>query len=60
MKQILSPIEEEDQEDNVHQDRDPLVDALFPFGSEDDYSGYQQSIKPKVGSRAYFYYIIML
>jgi len=56
---VLSPIEEENQEDNVHQERDPLVDALFPSGSEDDYSGSQQSIKPKVGSRTYFYSIIM-
>ena len=56
---MLSPIEEENQEDNVHQERDPLVDALFPSGSEDDYSGSQQSIKPKVGSRTYFYSIIM-
>ena len=44
LTQVLSPIEEEDQED-VHQERDPLVDALFPFGSEEDYSGSQQSIK---------------
>ena len=50
MKQVLSP-KEEDQEDNVHQERDPLVDALFPFGLEDGYSRSQQSIKPKVGSR---------
>ncbi len=55
----MSPIEEEDQEGHVHQERDPVVDALFPFGSEDDYSGSQQSIKLKVGSRAYFYFIIM-
>ena len=38
LKQVLSPIEEEDKEDNVHQECDPLVDALFPSGSEDDYS----------------------
>ena len=54
----MSPIEEEDKEDR-DQERDPVVDALFPSGSEDDYSGSQQSIKLKVGSRTYFYSIIM-
>jgi hypothetical protein len=38
MAQVLSPIEEEDEED-VHQEHDPLVVALFPSGSEEDYSG---------------------
>jgi hypothetical protein len=45
LKEALSPIEEEDKEDNVYQERDPLVDALFPFGSEEDHSGSQRSIK---------------
>jgi hypothetical protein len=54
LKQVLSPIEKEDQED-VSKERDPVLVALFPYGSEDDYSGSQQSIKPKVGSRTYFY-----
>ena len=58
LTQVLSPIEEEDKED-LPQERDPLVDVLFPSGSEDDYSGSQQSIKPKVGGRTYFYYIII-
>ena len=58
LKQVLSPIEEEDQIDH-DQERDPVVDALFPPGSENDYSGSQQSIKLKVGSRTYFYSIIM-
>ena len=58
LTQVLSPIEEEDKED-VHQERDPLVDALFQFGLEDDYSGSQQSIKQKVGSRTCFYVIII-
>ena len=44
----MSPIEEEVQEGHVHQERDLVVDALFPSESEDDYSGSQQSIKLKV------------
>jgi hypothetical protein len=55
----MSPIEEEVQEGYIHQERDPVVDALFPFGLEDDYSRSQQSIKLMVGSRTYFYSIIM-
>ena len=38
LKQVLSPIEEEDKEDHVHQERDPFVDDLFPSGSEEEYS----------------------
>jgi hypothetical protein len=48
LTQVLSPIEEEDNEDNVHQERDPLVAGLFPSGSDEDFSGYQQSIELKV------------
>ena len=54
----MSPIEEEVQEGHVHQKRDPIVDDLFPSGSEDAYYGSQQSIKLKVGSRTYFYSIM--
>ena len=59
MKQVLSHAEEEVKEDNMHQERDPLVDAIFPSGSEDDYHGSQQSIKQKTGSRIYAFVIIM-
>ena len=58
LTQVLSPIEEEDQED-VHQERDRLVAALFPSGSEEDCSGSQHSIKQKVGSRTYVYVLII-
>jgi hypothetical protein len=58
LQQVLSPIEEEDQED-VNKERDLVLVALFPSELEDDYSGSQQSIKPKIGSRIYFYSIIV-
>jgi hypothetical protein len=48
LTQVLSPIEEENNEDNVDRERDIVVDALFPSGSEDDFSGSQQSIELKV------------
>ena len=54
LTQVLSPIEEEEF---VPQERDPIVEALYPFGSEEDYSGSQQSIQQKVGSRTYVYVI---
>ncbi len=54
MTQVLSAIEEEEF---VPQERDPVVEALFPSGSEEDYSGSQQSIQQKVGSRTNVYVI---
>ena len=58
LTQVLSPIEEEEQED-AHQVRGRLVDALFPSRSEEDYTGSQQSVKQKESKRIYFYSIIM-
>ena len=59
LTQVWSPIKEEDKEDNTHQERDPLVDDLFPYGSEEGYYGSQQSIEQKVGIRTCFYAIII-
>jgi hypothetical protein len=54
LTQVLSPIEEEEF---VTQERDPIVRALCPSESEEDYSGSQQSIQQKVGSRTNVYVI---
>jgi len=55
--QVLSPIEEEDQEDHVDRERVKLEDARFPTGSDDEFSGSQQSIELKVGLCTSFYVI---
>ena len=59
MTKVLSPIEEEDNEDYVHRERDPLIKVLFPSRSEEDYFGFQQYIEQKVGIRTCFYAIII-
>ena len=53
MTQVLSPIEEEDNEDNIHQERDPLVEALFPSRSEADFPGSKQSMELNVNEHVF-------
>jgi hypothetical protein len=57
LAQVLSPIEEDDQEDQADRERSKREDALFPTRSDDKFSGSQQSIELEIGLCTWFYVV---